>query len=61
MTQVVVMQRQIPEQTSVLEGNEFKNLLLGSKLSWEDFAGLSWIFFDDFEEAKPTIKEGVPN
>ena len=48
MTQVVMMQRQTPDQSSVLVGSEAKNPLPTSKnRNWEDVAGLSWLIIED--------------
>jgi len=48
MTQVVMLQRQTPEQSSALMGSEAKNPLpINGYGSWEDVAGLSWIFLED--------------
>ena len=48
MTQVVVMQRQTPDQSSVLVGSEAKNPLPTSRnRSWEEIAGLSWLIIED--------------
>lgn len=50
MTQVVVIQKQTPDKSYSLVGSEAKNPLPSSNLSWEDVAGLSWIFIDEFDQ-----------
>ena len=48
MTQVVVMQRQPQDQSSVFVGSETKNSFpTNSQRFWEDFAGLSWLIIKD--------------
>lgn len=48
MTQVVLMKKQTPSQSSVLVGSEAENPLpTSSHRSWEEIAGLSWLFIED--------------
>lgn len=52
MTQVIMLQRQTPEQSSAMMGSEAKRPLpINSAGSWEDVAGLSWIFLGDSDLA----------
>ena len=59
MTQVIVMQRQTSDQSSVLVGSEAKNPLpASSKRNWEDIAGLSWLIIEDQDKYdNDTIKK----
>ena len=51
MTQVVVMQRHTPDQSSVLVGSEAQNPLpTSSNKNWEDIAGLSWLILEEFDK-----------
>ena len=49
MTQVVVMQRQTPKPSCVLDESEAKKPhSSSSNLSWTDFAGLPWLTMKNF-------------
>ncbi|MDX1441552.1 MAG: hypothetical protein R3237_03760 [Nitrosopumilaceae archaeon] len=48
MSQAVVVQRQKPDQSSVLVGTEAKNPVPSmTNPTWEEIRGLSWVFFED--------------
>lgn len=56
MTQVVLMKKQTPSQSSVLVGSEAENPLpTSSHRSWEEIAGLSWLFIEDNDKYQMDI------